>query len=94
MGEAKRNLEDKKKAFEENPDRFVDIEDILIAAMRREDGAIAVMNNITKVQDIIDCTFWVEDAMKVRCMQIRLNNEKTQLIKKPTLVNGQGQKIV
>lgn len=33
MGEAKRNLEEKKKAFEEDPQRFIDKRDIIFAAI-------------------------------------------------------------
>lgn len=35
-------LEAKKKAFEENPDKFINVNDIIIAAIRASDGIFAV----------------------------------------------------
>lgn len=35
MGEEKRKDEAKRKAFEEDPDRFVDLQDILVAAIKK-----------------------------------------------------------
>lgn len=35
MGDAKRKLDEKKEAFEKDPDQFVDMHDIIVAAVRR-----------------------------------------------------------
>ena len=36
MGESKRKLESKQEAFEANPNRFIDREDIIVAAVRQK----------------------------------------------------------
>ena len=51
MGEAQRKLEEKKKAFAENPMRFLDKKDLIFAAAFLPDGRVGVILNPAKKRE-------------------------------------------
>ena len=93
MSEHKIKEEQKKKAFEENPDRFVNTEDCLMIVKRNEEGQIAVMNLVTKIQDIVDMKYWIGFRLDERAFQIQMAKAKNPVIAKPVMVDSNGKPI-
>lgn len=96
MGQAKRNLEELKKAFETNPNDFVDVKECLLIIAKTEDG-YRVMNNCQNVIDIYMTLGFAEEALQNRRDQIRYaqmkEKQSTGIIIPGRNGNGQANKV-
>src|SRR5690348_8118755 len=90
MGEHKIKEEQKKKAFEENPDDFVNVKDVLFIAMRGNENQMMIMNNCLTVKDAMEVKGWA-----MRSCDQRMDGIEIQRLKNPTIVKpGQNGNVV
>ena len=83
MGEANRKEESKKAAFEENPDDFINVKDVLFVAMRSNEGHMLIMNNCMSIKDCMEVQGWVNRSTSQRMDAIEIQRLKNPTIVKP-----------
>ncbi|GAI93698.1 unnamed protein product [marine sediment metagenome] len=74
MGEAKRNLEEKKKAFEENPNDFVHQSDIIVGIVKGHEGVYPIFSAKVSRMIIINALYDLshQGDMYIRQMDIEV----------------------
>jgi len=72
MGEAKVNEENKRKAFESDPNMFVDVRDCLLVVLQKEGKVSGIVNNCQSVPDVFSAKGYADESLDARLMQIRV----------------------
>lgn len=83
---------DKTKAelFAENPDRFEDLEKVLMVVKRNEDGQLMILNQVSTVEELWIVKGAVEQNVNIR---VAVAQQKQQIMK-PKIVTGNGKGII
>lgn len=65
---------DKRQAFEQDPDQFVDIRELLLCVRKDDNGGYTILNGIDNIKDVFMVMGIVEEALQNRRDQIRMLN--------------------